>query len=155
MPSKKKFISKHNSLVKLRSNLHQESWEKQNYIYVLQPLENLHQESFSILYFFFHPPTYRGTPTVTTIRARIYARGRWVLPNLYFLPSWFTKVLDAQLVCQTIGVALWYETDDIYLLLTSTYYCKIHCTDLECCVSVLGQDMYLHLHYIQAVEKML
>jgi hypothetical protein len=34
------------------------------------------------------------------------------------------------------------------------YYCKIHCTDLECCVSVLGQDMYLHLH-IQAVEKML
>jgi hypothetical protein len=73
----------HNSLAKPRSNLHQESWEKQNFVYTLPPLENLHQKSFSILYFF-HPPIYRETPMATTIRARIYTRQRWVLPSFYF-----------------------------------------------------------------------
>jgi hypothetical protein len=33
----------------------------------------LYQESFSILYFFFHPPIYRETPMATTIRAHICA----------------------------------------------------------------------------------
>jgi hypothetical protein len=47
----------HNSLAKPRSNLIQDSWKKQNYVYAFPPLGNLHQESFSILYFFFHPPT--------------------------------------------------------------------------------------------------
>jgi hypothetical protein len=28
-----------------------------NYVYALSSLENLYHESFSILYFFFHPPT--------------------------------------------------------------------------------------------------
>jgi hypothetical protein len=47
MPSKKNSLPTvwHNSLVNLRSNLHQEPLEIQNYVYVLPPLENLHQES--------------------------------------------------------------------------------------------------------------
>jgi hypothetical protein len=90
MQNKKKSSSptiSHNSLVKLRSNLHQESREKQNYVYVLPPLENLHQESFFILYFFFHPPTYRETPIATTIRARIYARGEVSFAKFLSLPN--------------------------------------------------------------------
>jgi hypothetical protein len=43
--------------------INKESWEKQNYVCDLPPLGNLHQESFSILYFFFHPPTYTETVT--------------------------------------------------------------------------------------------
>jgi hypothetical protein len=74
----------HNSLVKSRSNLHQESWEKQNYVCALPPPENLHQESFSILYLFFHPPTYRERRwQPRSVRAYMHA-GRWVLPSFYF-----------------------------------------------------------------------
>jgi hypothetical protein len=43
---------------------------------------------------FFHPPTYRGTPTATTIRARIYARGEVSFAKFLFLPSWFAKLLE-------------------------------------------------------------
>jgi hypothetical protein len=50
----------HNSLDKPISNLDQKPREKQNYIYALPPLENLYEGCFSILYFFFHPPTYLG-----------------------------------------------------------------------------------------------
>jgi hypothetical protein len=78
----------HNSLTKSRCNLHQESCEKQNYVCGLPPLENLHQESFSFLYFFFHPPTYRETPMATTIRARIYTRREMSFAKFLFLPSW-------------------------------------------------------------------
>jgi hypothetical protein len=56
------------------------------------------------------------------------------------MPRWFVKLFE-----------LLYDMKQM----TSTYYCKIHCTDLECCVSVLGQGMYVHLRYIQAVGKML
>jgi hypothetical protein len=51
-------------------------------------LKNLHQESLYILYFFFHPPTYREMSMATTIHARIYAHG---------------EVSFAKLVCQTFG----------------------------------------------------
>jgi hypothetical protein len=34
-----------------------DSERKQNYVYVLPPFGNLHQESSSFLYFFFYPPT--------------------------------------------------------------------------------------------------
>jgi hypothetical protein len=61
--------------------------ENQNYAGALPPLENLHQESSSILYFFFHPPTYRETPMATTICVRIYARGEVSFAKFLFLPS--------------------------------------------------------------------
>jgi hypothetical protein len=48
---------------------------------------NLHHESFSIIYFFFHPPTYRETTMATTIRARIYTRGEVSFAKFLFLPS--------------------------------------------------------------------
>jgi hypothetical protein len=89
----------HNSLAKYISNLHQESREKQNYVGALPPLENLHKESFSILYFFFHPPTYRETPMVTTVRAHIYARGEVSFAKFLFLLSWFAKLLEANFSC--------------------------------------------------------
>jgi hypothetical protein len=44
----------HNSLVKSKSNLHERN---KFFVCALPPLENLHQESFSILYFFSHPHT--------------------------------------------------------------------------------------------------
>jgi hypothetical protein len=73
----------HNSLSKLRSNLHHESWDKQNYVYVFPPLENLYQKSFSILYFFTAPPT--GKRRWQPRSARAYMRAeRWVLPSFYF-----------------------------------------------------------------------
>jgi hypothetical protein len=69
-------------------------------VYALPPLfENLHEEYFSILYFFFHPPTNRGTTTATTIRARIYARGEVSFAKFLFLPSWFAKLLEAIFSC--------------------------------------------------------
>jgi hypothetical protein len=69
------------------------------FIYVLPPLGNLHQESFSILYFFFHPPTYRETTMATTIRARIYARGEVSFAKFLFFPSWFDKLLEINFSC--------------------------------------------------------
>jgi hypothetical protein len=59
----------------------------QNYVYTFRPLENLHQESFSILYIFFHPPTYRKHRWQPR-SARIYAR---------------VEVIFAKLVCRTVG----------------------------------------------------
>jgi hypothetical protein len=107
----------HNSLGKSKYNLYQESWDKQNFVYVLPPLENLHQESFSILYFLFHPPTYRETPMATTIRARIDTHGEVSFASFYFcqiglLNCWrpiflvLPKLDDVKLVCQTVWVAL-------------------------------------------------
>jgi hypothetical protein len=57
-------------------------------------LKNLHQESFSILYFF-SPSHLRETTMATTIRARIYARGEVSFAKFLFLPSWFAKLLEA------------------------------------------------------------
>jgi hypothetical protein len=51
----------------------------------------------------------------TTIRARIYARGEVSFAKFLFLPSCFTKLLEANfsyftkiiwMLCQTVGVAL-------------------------------------------------
>jgi hypothetical protein len=86
----------HNSLAKSRSNLHQESWEKQNYVGVLPPLENLYQESFYILYFVFtlHP---QGNDNGNhNPRAHICAwRHEEVsFAKFLFLPSWFVKLLE-------------------------------------------------------------
>jgi hypothetical protein len=50
-------------------------------------LKNLRQESFSILYFFFHPPTNRETPNATTIGACIYALGEVSFAKFLFLPN--------------------------------------------------------------------
>jgi hypothetical protein len=57
-------------------------------------LKNLHQESFSILYFFFTLPPRRETTMATTIRAHIYARGEVSFAKFLFLPSWFAKLLE-------------------------------------------------------------
>jgi vacuolar-type H+-ATPase subunit I/STV1 len=63
MPSKKMSLSSTVGIIHLSNsyltyirNLR----EKQNYVYVIPPLENLYQESFSLLYLFFHPPTWLG-----------------------------------------------------------------------------------------------
>jgi hypothetical protein len=58
-------------------------------------LKNLHQESFSIIYFFFTLPPRGETTKATTIRARIYARGEVSFAKFLFLPSWFAKLLEA------------------------------------------------------------
>jgi hypothetical protein len=80
-------------------------------------LKNLHQESFSIFYFFFTLPP-RGKQRWQPRSARAYMRvERWVLPSFYFcqvgLPNCWDQLflfcqnyMDAKLVCQTIGVAL-------------------------------------------------
>jgi hypothetical protein len=47
----------HNSLVKSRSNLHEESWEKQNYVCALPALEKLTSGILLYSLFLFHPPT--------------------------------------------------------------------------------------------------
>jgi hypothetical protein len=89
MQSKKKSSSPtvwHNSLAKSKSNLHQELWEKQNYICALPPLENF--ISWILLYFLFHfsPSHLQGNDNVNhDPRARTYIReGRWVLPSFDF-----------------------------------------------------------------------
>jgi hypothetical protein len=105
----------HNSLTKSRCNLHQESWEKQNYVCVLPHLENLRRNpSLFFISFFTLSPTgkHRWQPR----SARAYMRvGRWVLPSFYvcqvglpncwrliflilpkvrWMPSWFAKLLE-------------------------------------------------------------
>jgi hypothetical protein len=47
----------HNSLAKSRSNLHQESREKQNYACALPPIEKLTSGILLYSLFPFHPPT--------------------------------------------------------------------------------------------------
>jgi hypothetical protein len=58
-------------------------------------LEKLHQESFSILYFFFSPSHLEGNADGNTICARIYARGEVSFAKFLFLPSFY--------FCQTVG----------------------------------------------------
>jgi hypothetical protein len=72
----------------------QDYWEKQNYVYGLPTLENLHKESFSILYFFFHhPPT--GKHWWQPQFACAYIRVRDVsFAKFLFLPSWFFLILS-------------------------------------------------------------
>jgi hypothetical protein len=65
-----------NSLTKLRSNLHEEPGEKQNYVYTLPPLKNLHREPFSVIYFFFHHPTCLEMTMPTASRAHLFTRWR-------------------------------------------------------------------------------
>jgi hypothetical protein len=83
----------HNSLAKSRSNLHQESWEKQNYVCVLPPLENIHQESFSILYFFSPSHHLQGNDDDNHDLRAYMCAGTWVCQVSIF----------AKLVCQTVG----------------------------------------------------
>jgi hypothetical protein len=47
----------HNSLAKSKSNLHQESLDKQNYVCALPPLEKLTSGILLYSLFLFHPPT--------------------------------------------------------------------------------------------------
>jgi hypothetical protein len=46
--------------------------EKQNYVYALPPVENLHQELFSVIYFFFQHPTCLETTIPTANRVPIF-----------------------------------------------------------------------------------
>jgi hypothetical protein len=59
------------------------------------PLENLHQEPFPAIYFFFHPPTCLETTMPTVSRVRIFTRWRLVFLSCQKLPSFF---------CQTVTV---------------------------------------------------
>jgi hypothetical protein len=51
------------------------------------PLENLHQEPFPAIYFFFHPPTCLETTMPTVSRVRIFTRWRLVFLSCQKLPS--------------------------------------------------------------------
>jgi hypothetical protein len=61
-------------------------------------LKNLHRESFSILYFFFTLPP-RGKQRWQPRSGRMYARGEVSFAEFLFLPSWFAKLLEANLSC--------------------------------------------------------
>jgi hypothetical protein len=95
MPIKKTSASTvwYNSLAKPRSNLHQESREKQNYVYALPPIKNLHQEPFFIIYFFSHSPTCLETTMPTVRHAYIYAMEA----------SFFQVAKNRRVFCQTVG----------------------------------------------------
>ena len=91
---------------------------KQNYIYALPPLENLNQEPFSVIYFFFSPShQIRNHDANRAPRAYIYAleAGFSQVAKSYqvfyqtvrgvfltFLP----KIKDDNSICQTAGDAL-------------------------------------------------
>jgi hypothetical protein len=66
--------------------------EKQNYVYTLLPLQNLHQEPF---YFCFHPPTKRETSMATGVVARIFTRWEAWDAELLLMTSCFAKLLEA------------------------------------------------------------
>ena len=68
--------------------------EKQNYIYALPPIENLNQEPFSVIYFFFHPPTWLETTMPTARRARIFTRWRLIFSKLSKIAKSFAKLLE-------------------------------------------------------------
>jgi hypothetical protein len=87
---KKEFIPTvwHNSLTKLRSNLHQEFSKNQNYGHAFHLLEtDIRNPSLFFISFFTLPP--RGKQRWQPRSARAYMRvGRSVLP------SWFVKLLE-------------------------------------------------------------
>jgi hypothetical protein len=66
---------------------------KQNYVYALSPLENFHQEPFSIVWFLFHPFTYLETMMTTASRAYIYAL-KAGFPKLPKSAKSFAKLLE-------------------------------------------------------------
>jgi hypothetical protein len=81
--------------------------ENQNYIYALPPLEILYQESFSILYFFFQPPTWLGHTDANWIGAVYYQVSIFAklvcqtVGDQFF--SFCQNLMDAKLICQTAG----------------------------------------------------
>jgi hypothetical protein len=83
--------------------------ERNKIIYVpFHLLKNLHQESFSILYFFFTLPP-RGKQRWQPRSAHAYMRvGRWVLPSFYF--------------CQVDLPNCWRP---IFLVLLKLYGCQV------------------------------
>jgi hypothetical protein len=62
-------------------------------------LKNLHQESFSIIYFFFTLPPRGKQRWQPRSAARIYARGEVSFVKFLFLPSWFAKMLETNFSC--------------------------------------------------------
>jgi hypothetical protein len=69
--------------------------EKLNYVYALPPLENFHQESFSIIYLFIYSPShlFRNHDANSTLRAYISALDT----------GFFQVAKNCQVFCQTIG----------------------------------------------------
>jgi hypothetical protein len=55
----------------------------------------LHQEFFSILYFFFTLPPALATLMATGIGSRMFTRGDVSFATFPFLPIWFAKLLEA------------------------------------------------------------
>jgi hypothetical protein len=101
MPSKKRVHLQQFGIIHLPNSdlTYIRNPERNKIMFIPFHLENLHQESFSILYFFFHPPTYREMPMTTTIRPRIYACGEVSFAKFVFLLSWFAKLLGANFSC--------------------------------------------------------
>jgi hypothetical protein len=62
----------------------------------------MYLQSFSILYFFFHPPTPLGHAMPTPIGACIFLCGKVSFAKFLFLPSQFVKLLEDNflLFCQ-------------------------------------------------------
>jgi hypothetical protein len=102
----------HNSLVKLRSNLHQESWERHIIMFIPSTLENFHLKPLYVIYLFIYlftlPPkggrrwqrspdthicTWRGLRCQVVLPNRCnsffsyFAKIRWIL-------SWDSKLLE-------------------------------------------------------------
>jgi hypothetical protein len=97
-------------------------------------LKNLHQESFSIIYFFFTLPP-RGETTKATTIARAYMRvGRWVLPSFYF--------------CRVGLPNCWRP---IFLLLPELYGCQVGLPNCRSCsnswIWVLIYYDFVHIVY--------
>jgi hypothetical protein len=102
--------------------------------YVLPPIENLLHESFFILYFFFHPPTYGVTPMATTIRARIYARGEVSFAKFLFL--------------QVVLPNCWRS---IFLILPKLDGCQVDLTNCLSCSNIAFDWLHMLGHTVSFV----
>ena len=97
MPSKKRVYFQQFGIIHLPNPdlTYIRNSERETKLYLCpSPLENLNQEPFSVIYFFFHPPTWLKTTMTTACRARIFAHWRLVL---------FQVAKNCQIFCQTVG----------------------------------------------------
>jgi hypothetical protein len=94
-------------------------------------LKTLHKESFSILYFLFHPPTYRETTMTTTIRARIYTPGEVNLSSFDF--------------CQ-VGLPNYWRL--FFLILLKLYGCQVRLPNHWSCSSSAATGMTSEFKYV-------
>jgi hypothetical protein len=87
-----------------------------NYVYALPPVENLHQELFSVIYFFFQHPTCLETTIPTANRVPIFRHWRLFFSKLSKIVKSFTKLLKEYFkhFCQKIKYdnSIWQTAGD-------------------------------------------